>query len=278
MKVIWVVAVHRLRDQDPDVPVPHLAARRARRGADGDHRHPRRRAAEDGHLRHPAHQLRPPARGDGVGGAGDGGLRRDQHPLRRVLRDGAEGPEEARRLLLGQPHGLLPAGDGGADAAGHPGAIVQMFNHGTITGMLFTLVGVVYDRAHTRDIDKFGGLATRDAALHGVLRLRLHGLARPAGPVRLHRRGADLHRRVPASTAVLTILAATGVIVTAALPPLGAPAHVPRQVPRGVAHRTSTSSRSAASSPRSTPASSPASRPSRSWCWCSASGRARCST
>ena len=51
-------ALRRLRDQDPDVPVPHLAARRARRGADGDQRHPRRRAAQDGHLRHPAHQLR----------------------------------------------------------------------------------------------------------------------------------------------------------------------------------------------------------------------------
>ena len=55
-------AVHRLRDQDPGLPVPHLAARRARRGADRDLRHPRRRAAEDGHLRHPAHQLRHPAR------------------------------------------------------------------------------------------------------------------------------------------------------------------------------------------------------------------------
>ena len=38
--------------------------------------------------------------------------------------------------------------------------LVQMFNHGLITGMLFTLVGVVYDRVHTRDIDKFGGLAS----------------------------------------------------------------------------------------------------------------------
>jgi len=35
-----------------------------------------------------------------------------------------------------------------------------MFNHGTITAMLFLLVGVIYDRAHSRQIDKFGGLAT----------------------------------------------------------------------------------------------------------------------
>jgi NADH-quinone oxidoreductase subunit M len=38
--------------------------------------------------------------------------------------------------------------------------LVQMFNHGLITGMLFSLVGVVYDRVHTRDLDKFGGLAS----------------------------------------------------------------------------------------------------------------------
>lgn len=40
------------------------------------------------------------------------------------------------------------------------GAVLQMFNHGTITAQLFLLVGVVYDRAHHRDLNKFGGLAT----------------------------------------------------------------------------------------------------------------------
>jgi NADH-quinone oxidoreductase subunit M len=39
------------------------------------------------------------------------------------------------------------------------GAVLQMFNHGTVTAMLFLLVGVIYDRAHHRDIDRFGGLA-----------------------------------------------------------------------------------------------------------------------
>jgi NADH-quinone oxidoreductase subunit M len=43
---------------------------------------------------------------------------------------------------------------------GFHGAVLQMWNHGIITGMLFLLVGVVYDRAHHRDIDGFGGLAT----------------------------------------------------------------------------------------------------------------------
>lgn len=39
------------------------------------------------------------------------------------------------------------------------GAVLQMFSHGVITGALFMLVGVIYDRAHIRDIDAFGGLA-----------------------------------------------------------------------------------------------------------------------
>jgi NADH-quinone oxidoreductase subunit M len=45
------------------------------------------------------------------------------------------------------------------------GATLQMFTHGTITGMLFFGVGVLYDKAHTRDIDIFGGIARRMPAL-----------------------------------------------------------------------------------------------------------------
>jgi len=41
------------------------------------------------------------------------------------------------------------------------GAILQLFNHGTISGLLFLVVGVVYDRAHHRDLNRFGGLLWR---------------------------------------------------------------------------------------------------------------------
>jgi NADH-quinone oxidoreductase subunit M len=41
------------------------------------------------------------------------------------------------------------------------GAILQMVNHGLITGGLFLLVGVVYERTHDRTIAKMGGLAAR---------------------------------------------------------------------------------------------------------------------
>jgi len=38
------------------------------------------------------------------------------------------------------------------------GAVFQMFNHGTISPMMFLLVGVMYDRVHHRDLDRYGGL------------------------------------------------------------------------------------------------------------------------
>jgi len=38
------------------------------------------------------------------------------------------------------------------------GAILQMVNHGISTGALFLLVGMIYERRHTRDIEAFGGL------------------------------------------------------------------------------------------------------------------------
>ncbi|MBI1992569.1 MAG: NADH-quinone oxidoreductase subunit M [Candidatus Omnitrophica bacterium] len=44
---------------------------------------------------------------------------------------------------------------------GMNGAMLQMFNHGTITGAMFLLVGVLYERAHTRELGAFGGLGAR---------------------------------------------------------------------------------------------------------------------
>jgi len=39
------------------------------------------------------------------------------------------------------------------------GAVLNLFTHGIISPALFLLVGVIYDRAHHRDLDRFGGLA-----------------------------------------------------------------------------------------------------------------------
>ncbi|MCK6440253.1 MAG: Fe-S-binding domain-containing protein, partial [Planctomycetes bacterium] len=39
------------------------------------------------------------------------------------------------------------------------GAMMQMINHGLSTGLLFLLVGCIYDRRHTRMIEEYGGIA-----------------------------------------------------------------------------------------------------------------------
>lgn len=41
------------------------------------------------------------------------------------------------------------------------GAIFQMLSHGVVSGALFLCVGVVYDRMHTREINRYGGLVSR---------------------------------------------------------------------------------------------------------------------
>ena len=58
-----------------------------------------------------------------------------------------------------------------AAQAGLGGAVFQMFNHGTISAMLFILVGVVYERAHHREIEGFGGLASQMPIYTGITAL-----------------------------------------------------------------------------------------------------------
>jgi NADH-quinone oxidoreductase subunit M len=54
--------------------------------------------------------------------------------------------------------GVVVLGMASMNTQGLTGAVMQMFNHGTITAMLFLIVGVIYDRAHTRGLNEFGGL------------------------------------------------------------------------------------------------------------------------
>ena len=58
-----------------------------------------------------------------------------------------------------------------AAQAGLGGAVFQMFNHGAISAMLFILVGVIYDRAHHREIAGFGGLAAQMPIYAGITAL-----------------------------------------------------------------------------------------------------------
>ena len=57
--------------------------------------------------------------------------------------------------------GFVLVGMSGLTALSLNGAAYQLFAHGVITGSLFLLVGLVYDRTHTRSIRELGGLAQR---------------------------------------------------------------------------------------------------------------------
>jgi NADH-quinone oxidoreductase subunit M len=62
---------------------------------------------------------------------------------------------------------------------GLQGAVLQMINHGLITGALFLLVGVIYERTHDRTIAKMGGLSARTpvyAAIFGFFVFASAGL------------------------------------------------------------------------------------------------------
>ncbi|MEQ9242877.1 NADH-quinone oxidoreductase subunit M [Roseovarius indicus] len=57
--------------------------------------------------------------------------------------------------------GYVTMGIFAANQQGVDGAIFQMISHGFISGALFLIVGVIYDRMHTREIDAYGGLVNR---------------------------------------------------------------------------------------------------------------------
>jgi NADH-quinone oxidoreductase subunit M len=57
--------------------------------------------------------------------------------------------------------GFVILGIASMTVLGTQGAMLQMLNHGISTGALFLLVGMVYDRAHTRMIADFGGVAVK---------------------------------------------------------------------------------------------------------------------
>ena len=54
--------------------------------------------------------------------------------------------------------GFVTLGIFALNERGVEGAILQMFNHGIITGALFLFVGLIYERTHTRSIADYGGL------------------------------------------------------------------------------------------------------------------------
>jgi NADH-quinone oxidoreductase subunit M len=94
------------------------------------------------------------------------------------------------------------------------GAAIQLFTHGTITGLLFLLVGNLYDKAHTRLIPDFGGIARKMpllATLFVIAGLASLGLPGLSGFI------AEFTVFIGsyASWQVYTILAASAIVLTA---------------------------------------------------------------
>jgi NADH-quinone oxidoreductase subunit M len=67
--------------------------------------------------------------------------------------------------------GFVTMGIFAATRQGLDGAIFQMISHGFISGALFLIVGVIYDRMHTREISAYGGLVNRMPAYAAVFLL-----------------------------------------------------------------------------------------------------------
>ncbi len=98
--------------------------------------------------------------------------------------------------------------------AGMNGAMFQMFSHGMITAMLFLLVGVIYDRAHHRQIDGFGGLGVSMPVYTGVASLAFFAALGLPGMSGFIAEAMVFIGAFPVYR-TLTIISAFGIIVTA---------------------------------------------------------------
>ncbi|HBY99920.1 MAG TPA: oxidoreductase, partial [candidate division Zixibacteria bacterium] len=101
---------------------------------------------------------------------------------------------------------------------GISGCLFQMFSHGVITGGLFLLVGVLYDRAHTREIAAFGGLGVKIPKYTGIFMLFAMaslGLPSMSGFVSEFMVFVGAYKSIYVSKWIV-VLAVLGVVLTAA--------------------------------------------------------------
>ncbi|RJL24840.1 complex I subunit 4 family protein [Bailinhaonella thermotolerans] len=114
----------------------------------------------------------------------------------------------------------LAAGDERARDLAVTGAVTQMVSHGLVTGALFLLAGVVWDRAHDYDLTRLGGLAgpapvlTALTAVAAFASLGLPGLSGFIAEFQIF--AGVIGTGIPGA-AVAGAIAVAGVLVTAAL-------------------------------------------------------------
>jgi len=102
---------------------------------------------------------------------------------------------------------------------GMAGAATQMFNHGTSSAALFLIVGVIYDRAHHRDLNGFGGLAQVMPRYWGFTTIGFFaalGLPGMAGFVSEALTLAGAYTAEDGRFKVLVVISTLGIVITAA--------------------------------------------------------------
>ena len=150
---------HRLCHQSAHVSFPYLVAGGPYGSADGGQRVSGQHSPEDGHLR--VHEVLPSHHPGGeflFCPLHDRCPFRHRHYLRGFRLPEPDRHEEADRLFERGPHGICHPGDIHLYQLGFEGAMLQMLNHGDHHGRAFSLVGIVYERTHSREIYDNAGL------------------------------------------------------------------------------------------------------------------------
>ena len=110
--------------------------------------------------------------------------------------------------------GFVTLGIFALNSYGVEGGILQMINHGIVTGALFLCIGIIYDRTHSREISDYGGLATPLPVYAGffmvftLATIGLPGMNGFVGEFLIILGGF-------AASRIVGVLAATGVVISA---------------------------------------------------------------
>ncbi len=110
--------------------------------------------------------------------------------------------------------GVIMIGTFAMNAEGITGSLFLMISHGIVSGALFMLVGVIYDRRHTKLMSEFGGLASvmpRYATIFGIMLMASVGLPLTIGFVGEFLSLIGFYKVSP----LMTALAGTGIILGA---------------------------------------------------------------
>jgi NADH-quinone oxidoreductase subunit M len=110
--------------------------------------------------------------------------------------------------------GIIMLGIFAMNAEGISGSVFQMLSHGIVSGALFMLVGVIYDRRHTKMMSEFGGLASvmpKYAVIFGIMLMASVGLPLTIGFVGEFLVLLGFYQISP----IMTILAGTSIIIGA---------------------------------------------------------------